>query len=87
MLVDAAPVPSSRIVEIVRSVPGVHSAHDIRSRSQGGEMFVEMHLHVSNEFERDHIASHAITEEIERKLEREFGRVTATIHVEPSPED
>ena len=86
VLVDAAPVPSSRIVEIVRSVPGVHSAHDIRSRSQGGEMFVEMHLHVSNEFERDHIASHAITEEIERKLEREFGRVTATIHVEPSPE-
>ena len=87
VLVDAAPVPSSRIVEIVRSVPGVHSAHDIRSRLQGGEMFVEMHLHVSNEFERDHVASHAITEEIERKLEREFGRVTATIHVEPSPED
>ena len=44
-----------------------------------------MHLHVTNEFERDHIASHAITEEIERKLEREFGKVTATIHVEPSP--
>ena len=29
VLVDAAPVPSWRIVEIVRSVPGVHSAHDI----------------------------------------------------------
>jgi cation diffusion facilitator family transporter len=83
VLVDAAPVPSARIAEIVRSVPGVHSAHDIRSRSQGGEMFVEMHLHVANEIERDHIASHAITEEIERKLEREFGKVTATIHVEP----
>lgn len=85
VLVDAAPVPSARISEIVRSVPGVHSAHDIRSRSQGGEMFVEMHLHIANEIERDHIASHAITEEIERKLEREFGRVTATIHVEPLP--
>jgi len=85
VLVDAAPVPSWRIAEIVRSVPGVHSAHDIRSRSQGGEMFVEMHLHIANEFERDHIASHAITEEIERKLEREFGKVTATIHVEPLP--
>jgi len=86
VLVDAAPVPSWRIAEIVRSVPGVHSAHDIRSRSQGGEMFVEMHLHVANEFEHDHIVSHAITEEIERKLEREFGKVTATIHVEPSPQ-
>ncbi len=85
ILVDAAPAPSWRIAEIVRSVPGVHSAHDIRSRSQGGEMFIEMHLHVAPEFERDHIASHAITEEIERRLEREFGKVTATIHVEPTP--
>ncbi len=85
VLVDAAPVPSGRIVEIVRGVPGVHSAHDIRSRSQGGEMFVEMHLHVTNEFESDHIVSHAITEEIERRLEEEFGKVTATIHVEPAP--
>ena len=86
VLVDAAHAPASRIAEIVRSVPGVHSAHDIRSRSQGGEMFVEMHLHVANEFERDHVASHAITEEIERRLSAEFGRVTATIHVEPLPE-
>jgi cation diffusion facilitator family transporter len=86
ILVDAAPVPPWHIAEVVRSVPGVHSAHDIRSRSQGGEMFVEMHLHIESEFERDHIASHAITEEIERRLEAEFGRVTATIHVEPLPE-
>jgi cation diffusion facilitator family transporter len=86
ILVDAAPVPAWRISEIVRSVPGVHSAHDIRSRAHGGEMFIEMHLHVADEFERDHIASHSITEEIERRLGAEFGRVTATIHVEPLPE-
>src|SRR5215510_2119212 len=86
ILVDAAPVPAWHIAEIVRSVPGVHSAHEIRSRSQGGEMFVEMHLHIESEFERDYIVSHAITEEIERRLEKEFGRVTATIHVEPLPE-
>jgi cation diffusion facilitator family transporter len=86
ILVDAAPVPSWRIAEVVRSVRGVHSAHDIRSRSHGGDMFVEMHLHIEREFERDHIASHAITEEIERRLAAEFGRVTATIHVEPLPE-
>src|SRR5215813_4311043 len=86
ILVDAAPVPSWRIAEVVRSVRGVHSAHDIRSRLQGGEMFVEMHLHIEREFERDHIASHSITVEIERRLAAEFGRVTATIHVEPLPE-
>ncbi len=85
-LVDAAPAPPSRIAEIVESVPGVHSVHDIRLRAHGSEMFIEMHLHVATQIEDDHIASHAITEEVERRLAEEFGRVTATIHVEPLPE-
>ncbi len=84
-LVDAAPVTPSRIASIAESVPGVHSVHDIRSRSHGNEMFIEMHLHAEPEVEADHIASHAITEEVERRLGREFGKVTATIHVEPLP--
>jgi cation diffusion facilitator family transporter len=83
VLVDAAPVPAKRIEEIAVSVPGVHSVHDVRSRTHGGAMLVEMHLHVNSEAERDHIASHAITEEVERRLEEEFGKVVATIHVEP----
>jgi cation diffusion facilitator family transporter len=85
VLVDAAPVPPGRIAEIAESVPGVHSVHDVRSRAQGGEMFVEMHLHVTPGIDRDHIASHAITEQVEKSLAREFGKVTATIHVEPLP--
>ena len=87
VLVDAAPVPSSRIAAVAESVEGVHSVHDVRSRRQGGEIFVEMHLHLEHEFEQDHIASHAITEEIESRLGREFGPVIATIHVEPLPAD
>jgi cation diffusion facilitator family transporter len=83
VLVDAAPVPAQRIAEIAVSVPGVHSVHDIRSRSQGGEIFVEMHLHIEDEEQRDHISIHAITEEVEQRLAQEFGRVVATIHVEP----
>lgn len=85
VLVDSAPVSSVRIAQIVASVPGVHSAHDIRSRGNSNGMFVEMHLHVSPELERDHIASHGVTEEIERRLAQEFGSVTVLIHVEPLP--
>jgi cation diffusion facilitator family transporter len=85
VLVDAAPVPPRRIEEIAESVSGVHSVHDVRSRSQGNEMFIEMHLHVAADAEKDHVASHAITEEVERRLAQEFGKVTATIHVEPLP--
>lgn len=85
VLVDAAPVPSVRIAEVAEKVPGVHSVHDVRSRAHGGEMFIEMHLHVSAEVEADHVASHAITEAVEQQLAEEFGKVTATIHVEPLP--
>lgn len=87
VLVDASPVPPARIVQIVESVAGVHSVHDVRARMHGGEMFVEMHLHIKPKLEQDHIASHAVTEEVEQKLMKEFGKVTATIHVEPLPED
>ncbi|MEP7340282.1 MAG: cation diffusion facilitator family transporter [Acidobacteriota bacterium] len=86
VLVDAAPVPPPRIAEIAESVPGVHSVHDVRVRAHGGEMFIEMHLHVAPRLEQDHILSHAITEAVEQRLIEEFGKVTATIHVEPLPE-
>jgi cation diffusion facilitator family transporter len=83
VLVDAAPVPAEQIARLVATVPGVHSAHDIRSRVQGGTMYVEMHLHMQPNVEPDPIKTHALTEEIERRLEAQFGRVIATIHVEP----
>ena len=83
VLVDAAPVPAEQIAKIVAHVPGVHSAHDIRSRVQGGTMYIEMHLHMQPNIEHDPIRTHDLTEEIERHLEARFGRVIATIHVEP----
>lgn len=87
VLVDAAPVPIASITELAESVPGVHSVHDVRARSHGGEMFIEMHLHVASSLEDDLVATHAITEAVEEKLIGEFGKVTATIHVEPLPEE
>lgn len=87
VLVDEAPVPASRIAEISVGVDGVHSVHDVRSRLHGGEIFIEMHMHVDPRIEHDHYATHAATEEVEEKLKEAFGRVTATIHVEPLPPD
>ena len=83
VLVDAAPIPPQRIAEVVKLVAGVHSAHDIRSRTHGGAIFIEMHLHIAADEEHDSIRAHDITEEVEQALEQAFGRVTATIHVEP----
>lgn len=83
VLVDAAPVPAGHIAQLVADVPGVHSAHDIRSRVQGGTMYIEMHLHVEPAIEHDHVKTHDLTEEVERRLEDRYGKVIATIHVEP----
>jgi cation diffusion facilitator family transporter len=87
VLVDEAPVPGVRIEQIAVGVAGVHSVHDIRSRLHGGEIFIEMHMHVDPRIEHDHYATHAATEEVEERLKEAFGRVTATIHVEPLPPD
>ncbi len=83
VLVDEAPVPPARIAAIAESVAGVHSVHDIRSRSHGGAIFVEMHMHIDPTIEHDAHRAHAVTEEVEEQLQSAFGRVTATIHVEP----
>ncbi|NBO63482.1 MAG: cation transporter [Acidobacteria bacterium] len=85
VLVDEAPVPASRIASISVGVSGVHSVHDVRSRSHGGEIFIEMHMHVEPRIELDHLATHAVTEAVEERLREVLGRVTATIHVEPLP--
>lgn len=85
VLVDEAPLPAARIAEVTLSVPDVHSVHDVRSRAHGGEIFIEMHMHVDPRIEHDQHAAHAITEKVEERLKETFGRVTATIHVEPLP--
>jgi cation diffusion facilitator family transporter len=86
VLVDAAPVSAQRIAAIAEGVPGVHSVHDVRSRGRDGEMFIEMHMHMGPEVERDHIKAHAITEKVEQRLADALGHVMVTIHVEPLPE-
>ena len=84
VLVDAAPLRPEEIAAVVKTVPGVHSLHAIRSRGRAGQMFIEMHLYVLPEIEHDHIKTHAVTESVEERLQQEFGNVTATIHVEPA---
>jgi cation diffusion facilitator family transporter len=79
VLVDASAVDEAHVQEIVRAVPGVHSAHAVRSRRAGNMVFVEMHLLVDA---ADTEAAHAVTEAVEHALERALGPTSATIHVE-----
>jgi len=80
VLVDRSPFPRGYIAEIVRATPGVKSVHDIMSRGVPGNAFITMHLAVMPE---NISAAHAVTEEVERRLENRFGACHITIHVEP----
>jgi divalent metal cation (Fe/Co/Zn/Cd) transporter len=62
-------------------VPGVAGCYNIRSRGRPGDLFIEMVIIVAAE--SFHYA-HQLTEQIERNLKEEFGRVAITIHFEPT---
>jgi cation diffusion facilitator family transporter len=81
VLVDSSPFPRAYIAEIVRSTPGVESVHDIMSRGISGKAFITMHLAVTPMNTSD---AHAVTEEVERRLEEKLGKCHVTIHIEPS---
>jgi len=80
VLVDRSPFPRGFIDEIVRATPGVESVHDIMSRGVPGKAFITMHLAVTPQNIHD---AHAVTEEVERRLEDKLGACEVTIHVEP----
>jgi cation diffusion facilitator family transporter len=80
VLVDRTPFPREYIAEIVRATPGVKSVHDIMSRGVPGNTFVTMHLVVTP---HDTHGAHAVTEEVERRLEDRIGHCQVIIHIEP----
>jgi cation diffusion facilitator family transporter len=80
-LVDEMAVAPEAIYTTALSVPGVLNAHDIASRGVvGRQCFIEMHLVVSVQ---DVETAHAITEEVEDRLEAKYHPVRVMIHVEP----
>jgi len=81
VLIDAAPLPADRIEAIVRSVPGVEDVREVRSRSDGERLFLELTLTLKPEDVR---TAHALTERIEETLRDALGPCHVTIHVEPS---
>jgi cation diffusion facilitator family transporter len=80
VLVDRSPFPRDYIAEVVRATPGVKSVHDIKSRGVPGNAFITMHLAVTPVVTSD---AHAVTEEVERRLEAKLGPCHVTIHIEP----
>lgn len=80
-LVDEMAIAPEAIHKQVMQVPGVINCHDIASRGLlGRQVFIDMHLVVEP---RDVEKAHAITEEVEERLEYLYGPARITIHIEP----
>lgn len=82
VLLDAAIVDARFIERLALALPRVVAVRDIRSRLHGKRKFVELTLVVE---ETDLREAHDLTENLERQIAAEYGRVAITIHVEPSP--
>ncbi|MFG6096617.1 cation diffusion facilitator family transporter [Leptothoe sp. ISB3NOV94-8A] len=80
-LVDEMAIAPEAIHREVMRVPGVLNCHSIASRGLlGRQVFIDMHLIVEP---KDVVSAHDITEVVEQKLEKVFGPIRVTIHVEP----
>lgn len=85
VLVDSRAVEPSRIEELACGVTGVRSAYQIRSRGRRGERFAELTIAVDPAL--DVATSHAMADEVERRVARAVGAREVVVHVEPSELD
>lgn len=72
-----------KILEIISSVSGVISPHELRTRRIGNYIAIDVHMEVNKTL--NITAAHDISTEVEKKLREEFGKETFIyIHIEPS---
>lgn len=69
------------IREITIAVPGVLGVHDVRTRSSGPQVFIQLHLELRDDMALD--AAHDIALAVERALLDAFPRAEVLVHPDP----
>ncbi len=84
VLMDRELTQSKRdaIKQCVMNHPKVHAIHDLRTRSTGGQYFIEFHLEMDGALTLNE--AHDITHEVEEKLLLLYENAVVTIHQEPA---
>lgn len=70
-----------KIIAIIRSVPGVSGAHDLRTREAGPDLFIQLHLELPDALPL--IEAHQISHNVEARLLEDFPRAQIIIHQDP----
>lgn len=82
-LMDAAQVDEARVREIARSVPGVASAHKVRTRGAPGAIHVDLHIQIARHL--DVVQAHEVTHWVIDAVKREIDGVRdVVVHTEPA---
>jgi cation diffusion facilitator family transporter len=84
VLVDGAPPKETieKINEVLTESAGIVSYHDLRARQVGGNIFVDVSIHVSPDLSLDD--AHEIADKLEIKLREKIATVKEVIvHIEP----
>ncbi len=83
VLTDAALVDPRALLATVQGTPGVVTAHNLRARSSGGRLWVEVHITVNPHMRIKQ--AHAVATEVEECVQETTGSQTQVIvHVEPA---
>ena len=78
---ELPPEDRDRIMELAHSEQGVLGMHDLRTRSSGQDLFIQLHLELDPEIKlRD---AHAISENVMYKIENAFPNAEVLIHEDP----
>lgn len=78
---ELPPDVSTRMLELVREVPGVLGAHDLRTRISGTHWFVQLHLELPGELTLS--KAHQLCDAAELAIHKEFPRAEVLVHADP----
>jgi cation diffusion facilitator family transporter len=82
-LADAAQLDKQEIERIVCAVPGVASAHKIRTRGTPGHVYVDLHVQIAPHL--DVVRAHRVTHWVIDAIQREIAGVQdVVVHTEPA---
>lgn len=70
-----------KIIDIALSHPGVEGLHDLRTRSSGNLMFIQMHLEMDGDMALHD--AHEISDAVEAKVKEAFPNAEVLIHEDP----
>lgn len=85
-LADSATIEPERIIEVARRVPGVASAHKVRTRGMPGSIYVDLHIQVAPHLTV--VEGHRVTHWVIDAIKSEFSGVRdVLVHTEPASPD